>query len=55
MRIALIVFALICIVGLLLCLYIDLNDKNSSELTILIDIVALILVILMLFIIILLI
>lgn len=53
MKIALIIFALICIPGLVLCLYIDLNDKNSSE-TILIDVVALILVILMLFIIILL-
>ena len=54
MKIALIIFALICIVGLVLCLYIDLSDKNSSGLTILIDIVSLILVILMLFIIILL-
>lgn len=54
MKIALIILALIWIPGLALCLYIDLNDKNSSELTILIDIVALILVILMLFIIILL-
>ena len=55
MKIALIILALICIVGLVSSLYIDLNDKTSSELTILIDIVALILVILMLFIIILLI
>ena len=54
MKIALIIFALICIPGLALCLYIDLNDKNSSELTILIDIVSLILVFVMLFIIILL-
>ena len=55
MKIALIIFALIYIVGLVLCLYIDLNDKNSSELTILIDIISLILVFVMLFIIILLI
>ena len=55
MKIALIIFTLICTVGLVLCLYIDLNDKNSSELTILIDIVSLILVFVMLFIIILLI
>ena len=54
MKIALIIFALTCIPGLALCLYVDLNDKNSSELTILIDVVALILVILMLFIIVLL-
>ena len=54
MKIALIIFALICIPGLASCLYIDLNDKNSSELTILIDVVALILVFVMLFIIILL-
>ena len=55
MKIALIIFALICIVGLVLCLYIDLNDKNSSELTILIDIGSLILAFFMLFVIILLI
>lgn len=55
MKIALIIFALICIPGLALCLYIDLNDKNSSELTILIDISSLILVFFMLFVIILLI
>lgn len=48
MKIALIIFALICIPGLALCLYIDLNDKNSSE-TILIDVVALILVFVTLF------
>lgn len=55
MKIALIIFALICILGLALCLYIDLNDKNSSELTILIDIGSLIFVFFMLFVIILLI
>ena len=55
MKIALIILALICIPGLALCLYIDLNDKNSSELTILIDISSLILVFFMLFVIILLI
>lgn len=54
MKIALIILAITCVIGLALCLYIDLNDKNSTELTILIDVVALILVILMLFIIILL-
>ena len=55
MKIVLIILALICIPGLSLCLYIDLNDKNSSELTILIDISSLILVFFMLFVIILLI
>lgn len=54
MKITLIILALICIPGLALCLYVDLNDKNSTELTILIDIISLILVFVMLFIIILL-
>ena len=55
MKIALIILAITCVIGLALCLYIDLNDKNSSELTILIDISSLILVFFMLFVIILLI